>query len=381
MLKRFAWITLILLLLCSSACAQAPEITADCKVTTVSAARDTAPMFDGAYKTKYTLRIRGTVEIAAEEAISGVFIQYYDKAAVCDILVQQDGEWVVAAQTEEYLTGWYPLPEGTTAFRLYNGGKEKVQIAELSVYGAGERPAHAATWHTLDKCDLMLLVAHPDDDLLWFGGLMPTYGGERQLDVQTVYLVPTTGQRRLELLDGIWHCGITAYPAFGNMRDVRGETLEEQYNRWSRSTLYGRVVRIIRQFQPEVVVTHDFKGEYGHGAHQACADAAAHAVTAAADPAVNPGSVEDYGTWQVKKLYVHLYKKNISFMDWETPLEAFGGKTGIEVATEALALHVSQVKNGWTMDDADLYDNTMFGLYYTTVGPDVAGGDFMENIP
>ena len=58
-----------------------------------------------------------------------------------------------------------------------------------------------------------------------------------------------------------------------------------------------------------------------------------------------------------------------------------GGKTGIEVAPEALALHVSQVKNGWTMDDAELYDNTMCGLYHTTVGEDVTGGDFMENIP
>ena len=66
MLKRFAWITLILLLICVSAAAEAPEITADCKVTTISAARDTKPMFDSAYKTKYTLRTRGTVEIAAE---------------------------------------------------------------------------------------------------------------------------------------------------------------------------------------------------------------------------------------------------------------------------------------------------------------------------
>ena len=86
------------------------------RIWVVSASRDTAPMFDSAYKTKYTLRTRGTVEIAAEEAISGVFIQFYDKAAVCDILVEQDGEWVAVAQTEEYLTGWYPLPEGATAF-------------------------------------------------------------------------------------------------------------------------------------------------------------------------------------------------------------------------------------------------------------------------
>lgn len=26
-------------------------------------------------------------------------------------------------------------------------------------------------------------------------------------------------------------------------------------------------------------------------------------------------------------------------------------------------------------------NNTLFGLYFSTVGPDVIGGDFMENLP
>ena len=29
----------------------------------------------------------------------------------------------------------------------------------------------------------------------------------------------------------------------------------------------------------------------------------------------------------------------------------------------------------------NLYDNHLFGLYYTSVGPDVQKNDFMENIP
>ena len=51
------------------------------------------------------------------------------------------------------------------------------------------------------------------------------------------------------------------------------------------------------------------------------------------------------------------------------------------MATEGLACHVSQVNSGWTMEDSIKYDNSKFGLYYTTVGPDVLCNDFMENIP
>ena len=52
-------------------------------------------------------------------------------------------------------------------------------------------------WQDLDKAELMLLVAHPDDELLWFGGLLPTYAGQRGLKVQVVYAAAPSPFRRL----------------------------------------------------------------------------------------------------------------------------------------------------------------------------------------
>ena len=129
-----------------------------------------------------------------------------------------------------------------------------------------------------------------------------------------------------------------------------------------------------------MVATHDFKGEYGHGGHEAIADSVTKSVGYAADGQKYPASGEAYGVWQVKKLYIHLWKENQLRLDWHRPLEAFGGRDGLTVATEALAMHRSQTARGWEMEDGGACDNRLFGLYMTQVGPDEAGDDLFEHI-
>ena len=59
----------------------------------------------------------------------------------------------------------------------------------------------------------------------------------------------------------------------------------------------------------------------------------------------------------------------------------FGGETAISVADRALHCHSSQGVNSlWTMEKSKKYNNGSFGLYASTVGPDVIGEDVMENI-
>ena len=254
-------------------------------------------------------------------------------------------------------------------------------VAEINVFGPGDKPKKEPVWEDCGQCDLMLITAHPDDELLWFGGLLPVYAGERGLAVQVVCLVPTTPQRRLELLDGLWHCGVTAYPAFGGLKDARAKTLKEQYAVWGRDTVWKKTTEMIRKYKPSVLVTHDLDGEYGHGAHQAAADGAVHGAEMAANEKRFPESFRKYGAWQVAKVYVHLYSKNKIKLDWDQPLGAFGGLTGLQVAAQALDLHKSQVAAGWSMRRAENYDNKVFGLYATLVGEDEAGNDLMEHIP
>ena len=108
---------------------------------------------------------------------------------------------------------------------------------------------------------------------------------------------------------------------------------------------------------------------------------AAEAIALAADPNYDPQSVETYGVWQIKKAYVHLYEKNQIRMDWDQVVEEDDPTvTAMFLAKEAYDKHRSQ-RSAFSMEHhGKLYDNTLFGLYYTAVGPDVEKNDFLENV-
>ena len=154
------------------------------------------------------------------------------------------------------------------------------------------------------------------------------------------------------------------------------------YDAWGGTRrVYPWYVSILRRVKPEVVLTQDFNGEYGHAAHQITAYMTVKCIEYAADPTYDAKSFDAYGAWQVKKMYAHLYPENQIVMDWHQPLSAFGGKTGLEVAKDALWCHVSQRALTYQMLEEGPYDCRLFGLYFTAVGPDVAKNDFFENIP
>lgn len=383
MKKHIVLCLTMLLMLCGFAAAEeAADITHACTFMRKTTQVDFSPMLDRNYASYYTMNPSRVVEIHAPEEVSAVYLQFFGDTGKLELQTEQDGQWVSAGYTgEKHLSEYFPLPEGTRKLRIINTTGDRVNLSETTLFSKGEKPARIPQWEEPAKAELLLLVTHPDDELLWFGGLLPTYAGERDLAVQVAYLVPSIGYRRLELLDGLWHCGVETYPIFCEMLDKRAPNLSAQYKLWNKNHLLGKVVSVIRQVQPEVLVTQDERGEYGHGAHRACADACKLAIAAAADEKQYRESAKAYGAWQVKKLYLHLYGENQLRMDWRAPLSAFGGKDGLTVATEALEFHVSQTMNGWAMEDGGQYDNALFGLYYSSVGGDVNKNDFMENIP
>ena len=88
-----------------------------------------------------------------------------------------------------------------------------------------------------------------------------------------------------------------------------------------------------------------------------------------------------------------MYDQNTIEMDWDQPLSAFGGRTGYQVAEAGYQWHVSQHEAGQKNPDTGKFEYFIvepreskyscyrYGLAYTTVGYDVNGNDFFENIP
>ena len=148
------------------------------------------------------------------------------------------------------------------------------------------------------------------------------------------------------------------------------------------------MVENVRRFRPKVAVGHDLRGEYGHGMHMVYAELLCEAVNISADPEQFPESAEHYGIWEVPKTYLHLYPENRINMDWDIPLESFGGMTAFEVTKHlGFPCHVSQqTYYSWYFQGMDAaseitqYSPCAFGLYRTTVGQDVQKNDFFEHM-
>ncbi len=373
--------------------AEAQDITESCVISTNSVESKVNTftlMKDGDVSTYYALKeTKGWIVIDSTDIsgpISGVSVMLYNRYGMdysYDLQIEgPDGEWVTVAQSK-YLSNWHPLATPVNRIRIMATSKERLRIAELRLFREGEKPDDIQDWQDLDKADIMLLACHPDDEVLWFAGLMPVYA-DRGYKVQLVMMTPANEERQLELLQSAWHCGMRYYPYFIGLHDKNGhKNLEKQYTLWKgKNRVHRLVTECFRRFKPDVVVTHGEKGEYGHSAHKATADSAKTCLKHAANAKKYPESAKKYGIWQIKKLYLHQYEENKVFMDWSQPLASFGGKSGFDIAGEAFLFHVSQVKIGhYEFEPVGPYDNTAFGLYYTDVGPDTGKNDFMENIP
>lgn len=398
-MKRIALLSLLLLtLFLSSAFADtARDVTGDAKFkvpynnNTIRRMRDRdqqTAMQAGAQKNP-------TVTITMDqEEVAAIYIEFGNSVLPFEVQAKEGSDWVTIAEcASEYPQAYVEFaPQKEVRLYFPTGKKyEALYIREIYLFSEGEMDesiVHICE-PQLDKADVLMLVAHPDDEVLWFGGTLPTLAGERDLDVAVAWLTCANSCRRLELLNAIWHCGVRNYPDIGEWEDIKSYNINDLYKAWGKDAMDQYVVRLLRKYQPEVVITHAYDGEYGHAAHKVCAYSLTRAVELAADETYDKESLNEYGAWQVKKLYVHKTSEDLptTVMNWHVPLEAFGGKTGYEIACEAYKMHASQPqeKNGkealyHVQDEGEEHDSSVYTLVYSTVGADVIGGDFMENI-
>ncbi len=53
-------------------------------------------------------------------------------------------------------------------------------ICDLHAYSAGTAPSDVQAWKTpCDKADILVFATHADDEILFLGGVLATYGGEQ----------------------------------------------------------------------------------------------------------------------------------------------------------------------------------------------------------
>jgi len=87
------------------------------------------------------------------------------------------------------------------------------------------------------------------------------------------------------------------------------KTVEETLTMWNEDSILYDAVWVIREFQPDVIITRFPPDDRaGHGHHTASAVIAIKAMDLAADPTVFPDQLKRFSTWQVKRLFINTGK-------------------------------------------------------------------------
>lgn len=400
-------IPVLFLLLYLSAAASDEEMTAE-NITELSQITTNGfytPVLltDGDDRT-YTATVSdGTVAIVCGTDIGSLYLIFDRIPTVWQITDMETGATFTCGQNG-FLHEYIDMADifGRTLKEVRLDFPTGISIDEIYVFSEGEVPEWVQKWSPpCERADLLLLSSHSDDEQLFFAGVLPYYAGERGYKVQVVYLNShfyNTHDRPHELLEGLWTVGVRNYPVIPDFPDLYSESLEEAL------VLYGEygytytdfveyITENLRRFQPLVVVSHDINGEYGHGTHILCTSALRDALLVCNDINIYPESAQMYGAWGPLKTYLHLYPENAIVMNWDVPLEKFGGKTAFQMTQEGFSHHKSQHWtwfNKWlngtqsspvlTAAQISVYSPCLYGLYQTLVGYDQGGGDFFENI-
>ena len=169
---------------------------------------------------------------------------------------------------------------------------------------------------------LMVVRAHPDDESSATGGVLARYaaqgvstgvvictGGEEgeilDPDLDPIEAKPRLGEiRKRELETATNLLGVSELRMLG-YRDSGMEGWEtnkhpDAFCNANRDEAVGRLVRVIRELQPQVVITDNENGGYGHPDHVMCNRVTVPAFHAAGDPEQYP---EAGPVWKPARLY------------------------------------------------------------------------------
>jgi LmbE family N-acetylglucosaminyl deacetylase len=273
------------------------------------------------------------------------------------------------------------------------------------------------------KADILLVVAHPDDEgaataylaraidegkrvAVAFG----THGSSGGNEAGAEQAEALGAIREIEARRALAILGITNVWFIGG-KDTASQNVLRSLANWEHGAALEHLVRLVRLTRPEVILTHlpgTFVGE-DHGDHQAAGVLATEAFDLAGDPTAFPSQVagpsghreiylENLRPWQVKKIYYFPDAENDELFRGQGPeysvkdIAKSSKMPYWRVSVESFRAHQTQAKNYLDslskMDEAQIEktaasdgwtDAQRFVLGKSLVGGSVTG-DIFENI-
>ncbi len=234
-----------------------------------------------------------------------------------------------------------------------------------------------------DTLTLMAVHAHPDDEASSTGGVLALYSDE---GVRTIVVTCTNGEfgdapgqikpgeeghdeeavaqlRLAELRQsckilGVGHLELLGYHDSG-MPDWEYKDRPDAFCNVPLDVVADRIVELIRQYQPQIVISYDDKGMYQHPDHVHASLAAAAAVAKSGTPAKFYHTAMRPSTW--RKVWEALREAGEEVPDRDLTPEQMQEMeeaeqritTSVDIRPvinrkrEALMSHASQIQDSW----------------------------------
>jgi LmbE family N-acetylglucosaminyl deacetylase len=201
---------------------------------------------------------------------------------------------------------------------------------------------------------VLYIAAHPDDENTSFLSHMAQ--GEL---VRSAYLSLTRGDGGQNLLGNEKGAllGVIRTQELLSARRIDGaeqfftraidfgysKTADETLQNWDKNKILGDIVKVIRRYKPDIIVTRFSESRGGHGHHLVSAILAKEAFFAAADRERFPDQLKNLETWQVKRIFWNTWSPGAKAIPIDVgKYDPLLGKSYQEFAAASRSMHKSQ---------------------------------------
>lgn len=136
------------------------------------------------------------------------------------------------AYADAVYDGIFPLSDNTSSVTV-TAGPSGMDFARIVLFSEGTLPAPFFPWKETPKGDYLIVSTHPDDDVLFMGGIIPLYGAEQGYTGTVVYVTSPSRKRVNEANLRPREMGAEYRPFFLGFQDI-GQPVKDNYlNRFS----------------------------------------------------------------------------------------------------------------------------------------------------
>jgi len=201
---------------------------------------------------------------------------------------------------------------------------------------------------------VLYIAAHPDDE----NTSVLAYMAQGKL-VRTAYLSLTRGDGGQNLLGSEKGAllGVIRTQELLSARRIDGggqffsraidfgysKTADETLRNWDRQLILSDIVRVIRKFKPDIILTRFSETRGGHGHHIASAILTKEAFFAAADRTQFPEQLEELDTWQTKRVFWNTWSPSTKALSIDVgAYNSLLGQSYQEIAAASRSMHKTQ---------------------------------------